>query len=129
MKIFAAFSVVSLSLATLATADDEGGAIRWDVTSPRVVIAGSGCQKDVDAFATENGDDLAMVFPVFGVTLPGGSSSHLADRKNCAVRIPAEIGKGYYIGRLTQRVSYGVTKSKNATGSVATRSSFFGFNV
>jgi hypothetical protein len=103
--------------------------IRWDVYSPRTVIAGSGCQKDVDAFATENGNDLSVVFTNLGVDLPGGGGSRLADRKNCSVRIPAEIAKGYYIGELTQRVSYGVTKSAGSQGSVATRSTFFGYNV
>lgn len=101
----------------------------WDVNSPSTIIAGTGCQKDLDAFASTNGNDLAIVFTNLGVDLPGGGSPNLADRKSCSVRIPATIAQGLYIGQLTQRVSYGVTKTAGATGSVAVRSTFFGFNV
>jgi hypothetical protein len=101
----------------------------WDVHSPSMVIAGSGCSKDIDAFASTNGNDLAIVFTRLGVDLPGGGSPVLAERKNCSVRVPATIAPGVYIGQLTQRISYGVTKTGGATGSVATRSSFFNFPV
>ena len=101
----------------------------WDVNSPSTIIAGSGCQKDVDAFASTNGNDLAIVFTRLGVDLPGGGSPVLADRKNCTVRVPATVAPGIYIGQLTQRISYGVTKTSGATGSVATRSTFFGNDV
>ena len=101
----------------------------WDVNSPSTIIAGSGCQKDVDAFASTNGNDLAIVFTRLGVDLPGGGSPVLADRKNCTVRVPTTVAPGIYIGQLTQRISYGVTKTSGATGSVATRSTFFGNDV
>jgi hypothetical protein len=101
----------------------------WDVNSPQTIIAGTGCQKDVDAFASANGNDLAVVFTRLGVDSPGGSGSPLAERKNCTVRVPATIAPGVYIGTLTQRVSYGVIKTSGSTGSLATRSQFFGFNV
>jgi hypothetical protein len=101
----------------------------WDVNSPQTIIAGTGCQKDVDAFASANGNDLAVVFTRLGVDLPGGASRTLADRKNCSVRVPAAIAPGVYIGTLTQRISYGVIKTAKSSGSLATRSSFFGFGV
>jgi hypothetical protein len=101
----------------------------WDVNSPQTIIAGTGCQKDFDAFAASNGNDLAVVFTRLGVDLPGGGSPVLADRKNCSVRVPATIAPGVYIGTLTQRLSYGVIKTSGSSGSIATRSSFFGFNV
>jgi hypothetical protein len=99
----------------------------WDAGSS--VVAGSGCQKDIDAFVSTNGNDVAVVFTRLGVDLPGGASSVLADRKNCSVRIPATIAPGLYIGELTQRVTYGVNKTARTSGSLATRSTFFGFNV
>jgi hypothetical protein len=101
----------------------------WDVNSPQTLIRGTGCNKDVDAFASTNGNDLAIVFTQLGVNLPAGGSPALADRKNCTVRVPATIAPGVYIGTLTQRISYGVIKTSGATGSVAVRSTFFGFNV
>lgn len=118
-----------VSLALLAGAEAYADSVEWDVNSPSTIIAGSGCQKDVDAFASSNGNDLAVVFTRLGVDLPGGASRTLADRKNCTVRVPAKIAPGIYIGSLTQRISYGVTKTANTSGSVATRSTFFGFNV
>ena len=124
------WNVVLLSGAMLASASSYAQqSIVYDVHSPSMIIAGNGCQKDVDAFASTNGNDLAIVFTRLGVDLPGGGSQSLADRKSCSVRVPVTVAPGLYIGQLTQRVSYGVTKTAGATGSVATRSSFFGFPV
>ncbi|MCX6126217.1 MAG: hypothetical protein NTV34_15905, partial [Proteobacteria bacterium] len=53
----------------------------------------------------------------------------MSGRKSCVARIPATIAPGYYIGELTQRLSYGVTKTARTRGAVATNASFFGFNV
>jgi len=116
-----------LGVSALTSAVASAESIEWDVE--RAVIAGTGCQKDWDAFASTNGNDLSVVFTNLGVDLPGNSGSPLAARKNCTVRVPAEISQGLYIGELVQRVTYGVTKSARASGSVATRSTFFGFNV
>ncbi|MFO0679493.1 MAG: hypothetical protein U0169_23405 [Polyangiaceae bacterium] len=111
------------------SANAAPAAVKWDLGST-FIIAGTGCQKDVDAFASTNGSDLAIVFTNLGVNLPGdGSSRQLADRKSCTVRVPAEIAKGLYIGKLTQQFTYGVTKTAGASGAVATRSTFFNFNV
>ena len=101
----------------------------WDVGSPSTIIAGTGCQKDVDAFASANGNDMAVVFTRFGVDLPGGGGPLLADRKNCSVRVPVTIAPGVYIGELTQRISYGVIKTARANGRLATQSSFYGIKV
>jgi hypothetical protein len=121
--------VICSGLAMVSAAAYSQQSVVWDIHSPSTIIAGSGCQKDVDAFASTNGNDLAIVFTRLGVDLPGGGSPTLADRKNCTVRVPATVAPGVYIGQLTQRISYGITKTAGATGSVATRSTFFGFNV
>jgi hypothetical protein len=113
------------TLAGTASADS----VTWELNKP-YVIAGTGCVKDVDAFASANGDDLSIVFTNLGVNLPGdGFSNQLADMKSCLVRIPASIAKGLYVGKLTQTFTYGVTKSADTHGTVATRSTFFGFPV
>lgn len=128
MKRFWRFMIGS-GLALCGTSSFAQQSVIWDIYSPSTIIAGSGCQKDVDAFASTNGNDLAIVFTRLGVDLPGGGSPVLSDRKNCTVRVPASVAPGVYIGQLTQRISYGVTKTAGSTGSVATRSTFFGFNV
>jgi len=123
-----AAATVLASFSTTASAAPP--AVVWDDSSSRVIVAGSGCQKDIDAFVQANGSDIAVVFTNLGVNLPGnGTLRQLADRKACTVRIPAEIAKGLYIGELTQQFTYGVTKTHGSSGSVATMSTFFGFNV
>lgn len=103
------------------------GSVRWD--EGRAIVAGTGCRKDVDSWVIANGNDLSVIFSNLGFSLPGGSSAALAARKNCSVRVPATIAKGLYIGELTQQVTYGITKTAGSQGSVATRSTFFGFPV
>lgn len=132
-------STLALGLATVAslatmsisgTANAAPAAVSWDINGNNFIIAGTGCQKNVDAFASTNGNDLAIVFTNLGVDLPGdGVTKQLAARKTCSVRIPASIAKGVYIGKLTQQFTYGVTKTAGSNASVATMSTFFGFNV
>ena len=131
MKLAAAALSIGLASATfLSSSSANAAAVQWDISSHTYVIAGTGCQRDVDAFAATNGNDLSIVFTNLGVNLPGdGVSRQLADRKTCALRIPATIQRGYYIGRLTQQFTYGVTKTANSNAAVATRSTFFGFDV
>ena len=120
LSLAAAASMISMS----AFAQQS---VQWDAN--RAILAGQGCVKDVDAFITENGNDLSIVFTNLGVNLPGGGSRVLAARSSCIARVPATIAPGVYIGKLSQTISYGVTKTARAVGSVATRSTFFGFNV
>ena len=128
MKWLVNSSVVSVFALAGAGAFAQQSVI-WDVASPTTIIAGTGCQKDVDAFASANGNDRAVVFTRLGVDLPGGGGPILAERRNCAIRVPVTVAPGVYVGELTQRVSFGVIKTARATGQLATRSSFFGFNV
>lgn len=121
---FSLISVLSLYLCPNAT---YAQAITWD--DKRAVLLGKGCKKDVDAFVTQNGDDLSVVFTKLGVNLPGGSSPLLMAQSNCLVSVPASIAPGNFIGRLTQNISYGVTKTEHTKGSVLASSNFFGMAV
>jgi hypothetical protein len=85
-KVWGCFIVFSISQWALAQQS-----VQWDVASPQTIIAGSGCQKDVDAFASTNGNDLAVVFTRLGVDLPGGGTPALADRKNCSDYRPRRL--------------------------------------
>jgi hypothetical protein len=101
-------------------------AVVWNVDG--AMLLGSGCSmRDTAILAA--GNDLSFVFSNLGVSLPGGSSGLLSDRRNCAVRVPTQIAKGIYIGQLTQMLTYGITKTAMAEGSASTRSTFFGFDV
>lgn len=105
----------------------QADTVRWD--TGQAVLAGNGCVKDVDAFVLSNGNDLALVFSNLGVDLPARSGMPLSARRSCSARIPATISAGLYIGQLTQRASYGVTKTARSEGSLAIRSTFFNYNV
>jgi hypothetical protein len=127
---FALAAAAAVAMGSLSgSANASAPSVKWDL-GKQFIIAGTGCQKNVDAFAATNGNDLSIVFTNLGVNLPGdGSTNQLADRKSCTIRIPASIAKGLYIGKLTQQFTYGVTKTAGSNGSVATRSTFFGYNV
>ena len=116
--------VVAAVAATSAFAQQS---VQWDST--KSILAGQGCTRDVDSFVTQNGNDLSMVFTRLGVDLPGGVSKVLAARSSCTARVPATVAPGYYIAELSQQVTFGVTKTSRTIGSVATTSTFFGFNM
>ncbi len=126
-KSLLGIAAIGTLIAGFSQAQASDGSVRWD--ERRAILAGSGCQKDVDAFVIANGNDLSVIFTDLGFSLPGGSGAVLAARKNCVVRIPATIAKGLYIGELTQQVTYGITKTRGSRGTVASRSTFFGFPV
>ena len=105
----------------------QGLSVTWDPN--RAIVAGSGCIKDVDAFVQAAGNDLAIIFTNLGVNLPAGARLPLAQRSACAVRVPAQIARGVYIGDLTQRITAGVIKTPGSSGSISTRTTFFNFPV
>lgn len=126
MKLSRKLSLVAVA-SLVSSASFAQQTVQWD--SQRAILAGSGCAKDIDSFVTDNGNDLSIVFTRLGVDLPGGGSRTLAGRSSCVARVPATIAPGVYIGELSQSVSFGVTKTARTLGSLATRSTFFGFNV
>lgn len=119
------FLAISAFLGTTGPAYSQQ-VIRWDVN--RAVLAGSGCQKDVDAFIIEAGNDVAVVFSNLGVEL-ADRYAPLAARKTCMARIAASVAKGLYIGTLTQNVSFGVSKSFGSEAGVGVMSSFAGYRL
>jgi hypothetical protein len=118
-------ALAGLSVGVSASAQSVP-AVVWDVND--AILGGTGCS-NADTAMLASGDDLSIIFSNLGVSLPGGSSNQLSDRKNCAVRVPTQIAKGIYIGQLTQTLTYGITKTAGSNGSVSTRSTFFGFDV
>lgn len=124
-----ALTTWSLVLGSLAVATPSfAGTISWN--ADQAIALGSGCNnrdmsRPMDTFFLANGDDVSVVFSGLGVNLPGGSGLPLSDRKNCSIRIPARIANGWYVGQLTQTLSYGVTKTAGSQGAISTRSTFF----
>lgn len=112
----------------LATSSAFAATISWNTNS--AIAIGSGCNsrdpnRPIDTFFVANGNDLSVVFSGLGVNLPGGSGLPLAERKNCSMRVPATLAGGYYVGELTQVLSYGVTKTRAALGGISSRTTFF----
>jgi hypothetical protein len=106
----------------------EPPTVTWELDKP-YVLAGTGCQKNIDAFATSNGEDLSIVFTNLQLNHPYPYSNPLADRKTCLVRIPAAIQKGLYPSRITGTFTYGLELTPNMTSTLAVASTFFGFSM
>lgn len=100
--------------------------VQWD--ADRAILAGTGCQKDIDAFILEAGNDVSVIFSNLGVDL-SDQFAPMAARKSCLARIPARVSNGYYIGTLTQAVSFGVIKSRNSQATVGVNSTFAGYRL
>ncbi len=110
-----------------AYAQDLGGqTIYWDATN--AVLGGTGCRKDVDAFVMEAGNDISIVFSNLGIEL-ADQYAPMQARKSCLARINARVANGYYIGTLTQNVSFGVVKTLNSEATIGVRSNFGGYNL
>lgn len=120
--------VTSMLAATMpAAAQNFGGqTIHWDTDN--AVLGGSGCRKDVDAFIMEAGNDVSIVFSNLGVEL-ADQYAPLQARKSCLARIGARIANGYYVGTLSQNVSFGIVKSPNSEATIGVRSNFAGYNL
>lgn len=122
--------MIKMLLLSMTTFSFTAHAAEISWRADQAIAIGSGCNsrdgtRPADTFFLANGSDVAVVFSGLGVYLPGGSGMPLAERKNCSVRIPASIAGGYYVGELTQTLSYGITKTAGTRASIATRSSFF----
>jgi hypothetical protein len=135
MKLSLLTSSLTLAIATLASRSAQaqitpvgGSDVSWNLDGSSYVIAGTGCQKNVDAFASKNGNDVAIVFTNFGVNLNDGNRA-LADRKSCAIRLPVDIARGVYISRMQQEFTFGVYKTAGSSVNLATMVTFYGFPV
>ncbi len=108
---------------------DASGVVRWHPSDSATILAGSGCTKNVDAFAFANGNDVAIVFTALGINLPAHSTRQLADRKSCAVRIPVDVPANRFVDSLEHEFSFGVYKSEGAAVAVSARASLLGFSA
>src|SRR5262245_22833019 len=109
------------------TGDDQalvGDPAAFDAVPPvtwktdTAVVQGTGCNglstgsvtSPQDAWVIANGADVSIVFTKMTIDLPGaGADTSLALRKNCAVRIPVSVVRGFYIGELEQTLGAGVS--------------------
>lgn len=108
-------------------AQDFGGqTIYWDTTN--AILGGTGCKKDENAFVMEAGNDVSIVFSGLGVEL-ADQYAPMQARKSCLARIRARVANGYYVGTLTQNVSFGVVKSTNSEATIGVKSNFAGYNL
>lgn len=123
---FALASAIPVAIAATATPAQAQPAIEWYPSSG--LALGTGCSSIWgDTALISFGNSVAVLFSKFGVDLPaGGPNTALADLKNCSIRIPAKLRKGFYFSELVQTVTYGVNKSANTYAKIATNSNFYG---
>jgi len=120
------FSILAgLLMIALPTFAEE--VIHWQTDHAK--LNGPGCKKEIDAFVTTNGDDLSIVFTELGLDLASHKEKPNTGRTHCMIQIPAEISSGIFMAELIQQVTYGVTKTERSSGTLSTRSHFFGFPV
>ena len=105
--------------------------ITWNTDNATAL--GTGCNSrgpNPDVRFITSGPDMSVLFSAFEVSLPGGGPDRrLGQMKNCNVRIPATLRRGFYLSTLTQALTYGVTKTANSAGTITTRSTFFNLPV
>jgi hypothetical protein len=123
-RMFFLLSLVSacFSVNMFASSPAYAGAIEWNTDA--AIVAGSGCQKDVDTFVIASGNDVSVVFSNLGFSLTDGSG--LVGNNVCNLRIPATIQAGLFISQLDQSMLYGVVKSPGSEGTLRNRARFFG---
>jgi len=116
--MFAALAVGIVMVGGTETAHAQN-AIIWEDWNG--VAIGTGCKSfgpGTDTAILAAGNDLAILFSNLGVTGPN-------QLKNCSARVPATIQQGFYLGQLTQTITYGVVKGSGTTGRITTLASFF----
>jgi hypothetical protein len=90
-------------------------------------LAGNGCSSSGDATVVASGGSLVATFNGVAVDLPSGSAQ-TADRRACALRIPAHVPRGYYLSRIVQSFPYRARKSSAASLSAAAHVALFSAN-
>ena len=137
LLIIAAAAIPVTLAAASGTAQAQSNELIW---RPELAVAnGSGCrlQNGVgDPVVVAFGSTVSVLFglmgvdSLMGVDLPaGGPNQRLADIKNCSVRIPVTIPRGYYIVELTQTLTYGVNKTHGSSGKITTLDSILDSSV
>jgi len=88
---------------------------------------GNGCPVGTSVVTiTPGGDEIAWTFDAFGFDLTAPASAS----RFCRLSASAKIAAGYYLGELTQELSYAGIKSQwGSRLSVGAQSRFFGFNL
>lgn len=108
IPIFAA--LLSLS----AHAED----VIWNYNG-QAIATGTGCDP-TNAMVLTAGNEVTVVLTEISVNL-GDEFAPNSARINCTVRIPVKIARGLYIGEVKHVIRYGITKSRNASGSFSAR--------
>lgn len=121
--------IVPLALAA-APGTARAQAIDWHLEAALAV--GSGCRSapPADAFLIAFGNQVSVVAANLGVRLPAfPGDERTMDLRNCQAVIPMTLQQGWYIGKVTQRLSYGVLKSPQSTGTLISATSLLGAPV
>jgi hypothetical protein len=131
--LFGSATILLLCFAGAATAEPEATPIvAWH--PDRAIFGGSGCnaamtvdgKPSVEMIAFDQ--DLSMVFNTLKLRMDRGSNTDSV-LSQCNVRLPVEIVRGFYIGRLTQVLTFGVVKTQGLTVTGSAQSTFFNVPV
>jgi len=106
----------------------QTGFAQSSVEWSNATASGNGCPIGTSIVTvTPGGDEIAWTFDTFGFNLSRGPATASLF---CRLSASARIKKGLYLGRLTQEMTYGATKSARGSSlSVGAQSRFFGKNL
>jgi hypothetical protein len=127
MKKVLALGIGALCVGTSVFAAE----LEWNYNGQAVAVGQNtpppppGCNSaEGDTSIAVTGNEVSVVFTNMHLQLDA-SVPALSGRKNCHIVIPTRIAKGYYLGRLDQKLNYSIHKTTGSTGLIQSRASFF----
>jgi hypothetical protein len=100
--------------------------VDWNIDG-QALATGTGCRShgdNPDTFFISAGNDFSVVMDRLGMDL-SGTTAPLAERLNCAIRVPVSLPKGFFVSRMGHLLTFSVDKSAQTIGSIALRTSLF----
>lgn len=101
--------------------------IQWNYNGQARAL-GSGCMKKPgragDTEFITAGNEVSVIFSRLGVEL-SGNGGRRAGKKTCRMAIPTKVRSGYYIGKLSQTITYGYERNSGTEGKIVVATSFY----
>lgn len=97
--------------------------IQWNYNNGASAL-GSGCSAGDTQFIA-SGNEISVVFSKLGVELTGSAGGVKAAKKTCRIIIPTKVRSGFYLGTLSQTLTYGYERNAGTEGTVSVASEFY----
>lgn len=118
---------VSLFGVLLASSAYAQQVIQWNYNNS-ASAGGTGCNASDTQFISA-GNEISVIFSNLGVELTGYAGGAKTALKNCRIIIPTKVRTGYYLGKLTQTMTYGYNRTSGTDGKVVASTEFYAQNA